>query len=249
MSPQSQPVLLITRPLGPAQRFGQAAAQRFPHLGQIISPLLAVRFLAPAQPIPRSSAVIFTSETGVAAAINLGVHLGAGTQTAYCVGAQTARAATAGGFTAICAEGDWQDLARLILRHPSAKDLLLLCAAEAPPHLQQHLAQQGKTVQRINVYAQDAAPFTPPALAALHGTRAVIAPLFSPRSAQIFARAALGCTAPILVAAFSGNVAAALRDTPLGHAPCEIADRPNSAAMLDAIAKLIERHGAAVPNP
>jgi uroporphyrinogen-III synthase len=247
---QYRQVLLLTRPLAQSQRFAQAAAQRFPALGQIISPLLVPRFLPQDTPLPDSAAVIFTSETGVEAAMRLGAGIwGAGGQTAYCVGAQTAQAATAAGFHAIAAKADWRALASVIVQQHQSGQLLLLCAAEAPSLLQDDLRQHGKDVHRIDVYAQDPAKLSVSALAALNSDSHVIAPLFSPRSAQIFAAAAKGCSARVLVAAFSENVAAALQAAPFEAAMIEIADRPNSAAMLDAIAKLLERHGALPPNP
>jgi len=231
---QSRPTLLLTRPMAQSLRFAADAALRFPALPQVLSPLLAARFL----PVPTPSApyggVIFTSETGVEGAVRAGIA----PQLAYCVGAQTAKAAQSAGFDAISAGGDWRDLTQLIITAQPKAALLFLAAQEAPNHLQNALAKAGLSVERANVYAQDPVPFSASALALLAQDQPVLVPLFSPRSAQVFCAAAHGLKAPLWVAALSDNVAAALT---LPVQRIITAHRPNSAAMLDAIGALIEK--------
>jgi hypothetical protein len=53
--------------------------------------------------------------------------------------------------------------------------------------------------------------------------------------------AARGCAAPLWVGAFSDNVAAKVT---LPYAALRVAHRPNSAAMLDAVAALLENSPA-----
>lgn len=239
---QSRPTVLITRPMAQSLRFGAMIAQRFRDLPHIISPLLAPRFLGFVPKTAHYAAVIFTSETGVAGAVRAGFAA----QTAYCVGGRTAVAARAAGYVARSAEGDWRDLAALICAERPAGPLLFLCAQEAPAHLENVLRQAGFDVQRANIYAQDPQPFTPEARALLAQDQPVLAVLFSPRSAQLFCTAARGCAAPLWVAAFSDNVAA---EVTLPHAAIRVAHRPNSAAMLDAVAALLENSPAGRPDP
>jgi uroporphyrinogen-III synthase len=72
----------------------------------------------------------------------------------------------------------------------------------------------------------------------------VIAPLFSPRSAALLSGSALqGVRAPLLVAALSPAVAEAWS----GPAPAalEVADRPEAAALLAAMERLMTRRSSA----
>lgn len=215
-------------------RFAADAALRFPNLPCVISPLLVARFLPTLAPSAPFGGVIFTSETGVEGALRAGIA----PQLAYCVGAQTAKAAQSAGFDAIGAGGDWRDLAQLIIAARPQAALLFLSAQEAPNHLQNTLAKAGLSVTRIDVYAQDPVAFSAPARALLAQDQPVLVPLFSPRSAQVFCAAAQGLKAPLWLAALSDNVAAALT---LPVQRSITAHRPNSAAMLDAIGALIEK--------
>ncbi len=233
MTQQSRPTLLLTRPLAQSQRFGGEVAARFGAVDVVISPLLAPRFLPAVLP-SGVEGVIFTSETGVAGALAAGMK-GQG-QPAFCVGARTAQAAQSAGYDARGAGGDWQDIAALITRAGAPKSLTFLCAQEAPSHLQTALIAAGFHIQRIDVYAQDAQPLCPEATALLAGKLPVLLPIFSPRSAQVFCAQARP-KAPIYLAAFSEAVANGFT---LPHARQVVAHRPNSAALLDAMAELLE---------
>jgi uroporphyrinogen-III synthase len=215
-------------------RFAQEAALRFAHIPQVISPLQAPRFLPLSMPHANYGGVVFTSETGVAGAVQAAIA----PQTAYCVGARTAKAARLAGFEAISADGDWRDLAQLIIAARPAAPLLFLCAKEAPRHLQNTLAKAGISLVRADIYTQDPQPLNADARALLMGDQPVLVALFSPRSAQLFAAAAFGLPAPLWIAALSDNVSAAFS---LPYQRHITANRPNSAAMLDAIGQLIEK--------
>ncbi len=233
MTQQSRPNLLLTRPDAQSQRFAGEVAARFGAMEVVISPLLVPRFL-PATPPSGMDGVIFTSETGVAAAVAAGVR--AQGEPAYCVGARTATAARLAGFDARDAQGDWQDVAALIMREGGQKSLAFLCAREAAHHLQTALTVAGHTIARIEVYTQDILPLNEQARALLAGARPVILPLFSPRSAQVFCAQAQP-TAPIYLLGLSVAVTDAFT---LPFARKAVAHRPNSAALLDAFAEVMD---------
>ncbi len=181
--------------------------------------------------------MIFTSETGVAFAEHSGLWAqGPRPDTAYCVGTRTAKAAAAMGFRALDANGDWRDLAHLIAGQISNASLLFAAAAESPSHLEKTLQAGGFTVHRRDVYCQNPQPLTPDARALLHEAQPVVLPIFSPRSAQLFCDAGHTITAPIWLASLSAPIAAAFTAP---FARRVIAQRPNSAALLDAMAEFL----------
>jgi uroporphyrinogen-III synthase len=233
MTQQSHPSLLLTRPDAQSQRFAGEVAARFGAMDVVISPLLVPRFL-PVTPPNGIDGVIFTSETGVAAAVAAGVQ--AEGAPAYCVGARTAAAAQTAGFDARDAQGDWQDVAAMIAREGGQKSLVFLCAREAATHLQTALTVAGHNIERVEVYTQDTQSLNPQAQALLTGVRPVILPLFSPRSAQVFCAQAQP-TAPIYLLGLSSAVVGAFT---LPFARRAVAHRPNSAALLDAFAEVMD---------
>lgn len=219
-------------------RFRGEVVARFGALSCVISPILQPRFL-PIMPIdPATTAVIFTSQTGVAAAVAAGLTPAGGfIKIAYCVGARTALAAREAGFVANDAQGDWRDLVKLITRLHGAGPLCFLSATEAAPDLQVALKKAGHHVQRLNVYTQDTRALNAQAIGLLQGTAPVLLPLFSARSAQVFCTLAPSTCAPIWIAALSAKVAQAFT-LPFVHAV--MAARPNSAALLDAMGQLLD---------
>jgi len=237
MTQQSRPNLLLTRPDAQSQRFAGEVAARFGAMDVVISPLLVPRFLPATLPSGIASGMdgfIFTSETGVAAALAAGVR--AQGEPAYCVGARTAAAARQAGFDARDAQGDWHDLAALITREGGQKSLAFLCAREAAHHLQTVLTVAGHHIARIEVYTQETLPLNSQAKALLAGARPVVLPLFSPRSAQVFCAQAQP-SAPVYLLGLSAAVTDAFI---LPFARKAVAHRPNSAALLDALAEVID---------
>jgi uroporphyrinogen-III synthase len=86
------------------------------------------------------------------------------------------------------------------------------------------------------VYDQRAVPLTNEARRLLAGDRAVVVPLFSPRSADLLL-AQGPFAAPLRVAALSPAVAA--RAEGLCPERMVVAERPDGVAMMDAVASLI----------
>ena len=231
------PPFLLTRPEAQGDRFADQLRARFGAETEIrSSPLIAPRFIATQLPDSVYSGLIFTSETGVAAfrQISADIRL-----PAWCVGDRTAAAARAAGLAAISASGDAAALAEAIRRSAMPGPFLHLRGQDTRGELADTLNFNGITTHEAVVYAQDAQPLNDVAVRLLRGTGPVIAPLFSPRTAKLFAAEAarLAVTAPIWVAALSPAVA---REA-AAAAPARLATavQPDAEALLDAIECLL----------
>ena len=256
--------VLLTRPAPQSRRFATQLAQRFgPRVVPLISPLMATQFLEPALPDGRPGGLIFTSQTGVEAAIRMRGRLaerlrGVGESTAlraYCVGARTAEAARAAGFEAVSAAGDADALVDMILRACQGPSEPARGAwSERPPetikacktalwHLHgeetrgdvaSRLRQAGIDVCSAVVYRQVPQALDQAAKAVLATGAPVIVPLFSPRSAALFSQTLPPDRAALWVVAISPATAGALA----GFVPqrLQIARSPEAPAMLDAMA-------------
>lgn len=239
MPRQSQaPVLLLTRPLLQSRRFSAELAAEFPALRIEISPLLQPEFRRPALPDRPFGAVIFASETAVAATTALPDRPRL-PQLAYCVGMRTAAAARAAGFQTRSADGDAEALFTLIRQEAPPCPLLFLRGEDSTGDLAERLTLAGTETLSCVVYQQVPQPLTGAAIALLQGRAPVIVPLFSPRSARLFVAAGvgIGLVAPLHIAALSQAVAAAL--PPLGVQRLVVAARADAGAMRAAVAALI----------
>lgn len=238
MAPQHHaPTVLLTRPAAQAERFAEEMAARFGgRLSSLISPLMSPEFLCPEWPDADYATVILTSETGVEAAVrlrNLGRAL---PKRAICVGDRTAAAARVAGFDAISAQGDAEALITLILQADDPGPFLHLRGRDARRDIAPRLAAKGRLAHAAIVYQQEAQPLGVPARELLAGKDPVIIPLFSPRSAALLADFG-PFSAPLLLAAISP--AAAKTAMILAPERLEVAATPDSAGMLDAVAKFI----------
>ena len=225
--------VLLTRPAAQSARFAAALLARFPGVQITHSPLMAPELLTPDLPSRPWTAVIFTSETGVLSARRIAADGTPLPHLALCVGDQTADAARAQGFSALSAQGDGQALLHLIRHQNITGPLLYLHGAEVKVDFAGILNSAGTETYSAISYAQKPQPLTPEAVALLHGTDAVVAPVFSARTGQILSAeyARITGTAPLYVAAISADAAAACPG-----ATTRIAKRPDAASMLQAMA-------------
>ena len=182
---QSLPALLITRPLGAAQRLANAvSAECDVEHSQIISPLLKIEATEEVIDLKPSDAAVFTSVNGVEqAAFNTPIS----GQTAWCVGDQTAAAAKQRGFAAISADGTASDLLLLILSQKSSGRFVHIRGEQTRVNLASDLVQSGMNAVDVVAYRQSSVPLTSAALDQITGSRFVVAPLFSPNTARAFA--------------------------------------------------------------
>lgn len=229
------PTLLLTRPRAAATRFALEASARWPDATVVISPLMEIAAVGEVPRLDAIDGVIFSSANAVA-------RIGPGRGLpAWCVGARTAEAALEAGFQAeVAGETADEMVAHLAAERPAGR-ILHLHGVHQRGDAAGRLAKAGLSVEGVVVYDQrSVAPDTPffDALAA----RPLIVPLFSPRSATLFAEAAeavLGPVPPDGVAfvALSGAVCGALPDG--WHDATRVAGRPDAAGMLDEIARRI----------
>lgn len=234
MDPQSRaPTVLLTRPAAQSARFGVDLAARFPGIRVVTSPLMAPEFRRPALPERHWGGLIFTSETAVLSARRLAADGYALPRRAFCIGDQTARVARAEGFDAVSAQGDGQALVQLIQSSQVCGPLLYLHGAEVRMDVGSALNAAGfETVSAVG-YIQRAQRFTAEVVTLLRRTDPLLVPLFSSRTDMIFSRefVRVSGTAPLLVAAISADVG-----LELVAAGRRVAERPDAAAMLEAMA-------------
>ena len=226
------PTILLTRPLVQSQRFAAALAG-LTHLPIVISPLMETRFLPATLPVGKFSAIVLTSESGAIAAGRMRGRLPA---KAWCVGDHTARVAGALGFAATSAHGDAAGLVALIRCAEEPGPLLHLRGMDARGDVAETLTKGGIVTHSAVIYEQAERPLSSEAMALVSNGQTLIVPLFSPRSARIFAQIA-GPGPELWLAALSPAVGREL--TGLDPRGLEIADTPDSDGMLLAVQRLI----------
>lgn len=207
----------------------------------VIAPLMQTEFHQPALPPFPFRSVIFTSETGVAAALALGQAL---PKRAFCVGNRTADAARRAGFDAQSAAGEVNALARMIQASGVEGPLLHLRGQDSAGDLAETLTKGGLETVFLVVYTQKPANLIPEAAALFLQDQPVIVPIFSPRSARLLAEAVpVNHRAPLWIVAISAAAARAAAD--LFPARLVIADHPDGENMLHAVAGLYISAGKA----
>lgn len=236
--PDTQPLLLLTRPRAASERFVQELAEDgISGFTPVISPLIEVEPTGPLPPMEGITGLIFTSANAVRAYAELG---GAPLPLCYAVGEATARAARDLGMAPRVAGGDAESLLAAILGDAPGGQLLHLRGTHARGDLAARLGAAGQPCLEAVIYDQPTRPLTAEAIAALQGRLPVVVPLFSPRTARIFvdAAAAVSATAPLFAAYMSAEVAGACS----GHyvLDSDIVSRPEGQLMRKSVGKLLE---------
>ena len=231
--PARAPVILLTRPAAQSARFARALLAQFPDLSVVISPLLVPRFLSPQVPDRNWTALILASETAVEAAQRIAAEGTKLPARAFCVGNQTASAAGAAGFDPMSADGDTTALLTLITEHSPRGPLLHLHGREVRGDLAEGLEKAGIMAVSLIAYAQDLHPLSAEAEALLQSPGPVLAPVFSPRSADALAQECrrINARAPMTIIAISPAAA-----TAFGMGDTTSAAHPDAASMIAAIA-------------
>ncbi|MGO4906859.1 uroporphyrinogen-III synthase [Pseudorhodobacter sp. W20_MBD10_FR17] len=239
MATQSRlPAFLLTRPAAQSHRFAAQLHQRFGQdIAITISPLLAPAFLGAPFPQGSFAALIFTSETGVAAFLANSARPASLPKLAYCVGARTANAARNAGLESVSADADAASLVALIRQHGQRGPLLHICGRHTRGDIAQSLTDAGIPTQSCVLYDQIAQDLTKDAIAVLRGEQAAMVPLFSPRSAAVFG-------SQVLALSLSSQPTYAVLSKAVGDSLSEVknaklcyADKPTAASLIDAIAK------------
>lgn len=198
------------------------------------SPLIEIRPVPCPPPARRDFAAIFTSANGVR-------HAPAGDgRPAFCVGARTAEAAQAAGWTATFAGRDAEELIDRLRAMRPGLPLLHFGGTHQRGDIAARLAADGLDARRCIVYDQQALPLTERAKTALLGGNLVIVPLFSPRTASLFAGFLTEGMQPALI----GISDAVVEALPVSRREgCRVATAPTGEAMAVEVEKLAARRG------
>lgn len=181
--------LLLSRPQDSAERF----AREMRALGWagpvMIAPLQRIALHPPArQDVAGARSLIFTSQHAVAAWQAAGLECDL---PVCCVGPRSAEAAREAGFGDVrqAPGGDAVSLLAMISADPPPAPMLHLRGQHVAMPLAQKLAARGIEARELVVYRQKALPLQQDARDLLSRPGDVVAPLFSPRSARLFAQA------------------------------------------------------------
>ena len=199
------PKLIITRPASTADRFAkdvQSALGR--DVDCVFSPAYKIVFL-PFEIAKAPEAYVFTSANGVAAAARAGLS-----GTAWCVGDRTTQIAQEAGFDATSAQGDVEDLYRVILETRPKGALLHIAGQHTRGELAQRLVQQGIQISVITAYDQPILAPSEQFTLASNGSDPLVIPLFSARAAFILSVSET--KAPVHVVAMSQAIGSAAID-------------------------------------
>jgi uroporphyrinogen-III synthase len=225
--------LLLTRPREASEGFAAEIAQGDPPLYIVIAPLMEIAPVGAAPMLTQDDAIVFTSANAVPFA-------GAGNgRRAWCVGARTARVAREAGFDAVEAGECADALVDRLLQEPRGRRILHLRGRHQRGDVTERLRAAGHDAAAHVVYDQVSLPPDAAFSAALTRDHLIV-PLFSPRSAALFAEAAQPGWHPgpeDRILALSAAVRAALPEE--WKARARVVDRPDAAAMRDAIARRI----------
>ena len=154
------------------------------------------------------------------------------------MGSRTADAARRAQLRPISIAQDAASLTAQIKALTPQGALLHLRGRETRGDITNQLILAGIETVDAEIYAQEKQDLTDEAQTILQDRHPVLVPLFSPRTAIIFAMelTRTGNVSSLLLAAMSDDVALELRDV---AARIIVADRPDADAMLDSVARLL----------
>lgn len=238
MSDNAAPLILLTRPRAASERAAAALRDRFGDaVTPVIAPLIEIVATMAAWDLSGVDGLIFTSEVGVT------TFAGAETRRdlpVWCVGDRTTAAAQAAGFSAVSANGAADDLLAMITKAAPPGRLLHLQGVHTRGDLVPRLRAAGIDTVGLAIYDQVETPVPAALKAALSQSDPVIIPLFSPRTAMLFAKTAGEWPgAHCIPVAFSGAVKDQLPDD--WKSTCRVTSVPRMEAMLATIEGVISR--------
>ena len=231
--PINRPLLLLTRPEAQARQFLEQLDQDVVGcVDVVISPLITIVASDDTPKLADNVGLIFTSINGVASTARMTDIRG---QVAYCVGPATTEAARQAGWDAIQAGRNADGLVATLIDKKPKGPLLHLRGLHTRGSVASRLSDAGVTTSEHVAYTQCAQSLSDDALGALEGDRMVIVPLFSPRSAELFARQAPSRS--FLIAALSDAVAQNVGR--LNHVETYVAQTPDAQAIGRLVEKLL----------
>ncbi|KAJ57206.1 hypothetical protein ACMU_01555 [Actibacterium mucosum KCTC 23349] len=225
--------LLITRPADGARRF----AAGFADMGGvqvIVSPVVGIRSISAAAHLPADGLLILASRAAVQRAQEVFVGR---RNSAYCIGAETARFATRSGIEVLGTAPTAAHLVAKMRNHPPGKPLLHLRGQHSTGAIAKHLSAAGIACDETVVYAQIPRELSLKAHEILQKPFPVIMPLFSR-----FAARSLGDQLPAMpIAPALVAISQGVADAWSGPSPrlTLIAESPDGAAMHRGVADAI----------
>lgn len=231
MQVHQTPTLLLTRPRAASRRF----AEGLQGANIVIAPLMEIVGTGAEVSLGGVQGVILTSEAAVA-------FLPPARLPAYCVGPRTASAARAIGLEAEVCGPDAEGLVTALRPRLLKGHFLHVHGTHTRGDIAKRLTADGLVVTGIAAYDQRAAA-PPPAFHEALAQPELIVPLFSPRSAGLFATAAPQLRSDTQIYALSQAVAEALPASM--RAQTHVIARPNGSEMLSALG----RHGVLRNSP
>jgi uroporphyrinogen-III synthase len=235
---------LITRPREEAENLAKALATR--NIVALVEPVIEIHYhAAGAFDLRDVQALLCTSANGVRAVARASAERAL---PVFAVGDTTAARARAEGFSAVkSAGGDVDDLVRLVAAavHPQGGRLLHIAGSIVAGDLSGALQGHGFQVERCVLYeARPATALSRTAVDELRANAIDFAFFFSPRTAAIFATLVglaevAECCGNIVALSISPAADAALAGLPWRDR--RVAERPNQAALLDALDRVLSK--------
>lgn len=227
--------ILITRPEPEASRFAAQLRAIFgASVALLCAPVMKIVHGGALPALSGREVLIFTSRQAVTGFCRLNPRRDL---FCYAVGDATAEAARAEGIDAVPAGGDADALLARIASDGRAGPFLHPRGAHVASDIVGALRAMGHAAQDVVVYDQVAVDPGLAARAVLEGSDPVILPLMSPRSARLFFDQAATARAPLLVAAISRKVAAAV---PEGAAQAmKVAETPDADGVIAVLHDLV----------
>lgn len=227
--------LLLTRPRAQSEAFARDVERLLPgrFAPVLLSPLMEIAFTGSDVELGGIQALLFTSANGVEA---FAAACDDRSLPAICVGEMTAASARAAGFAARSAAGDVAALAALAasLWRPDGGPFLHVRGRHAAGDLVGALADRGIAARAVELYEQRACSLDDAARALIAAGAPVVVPLFSPRSARIFAGETAGLDLSALTVVGLSPAAVA----PVAAGRRVVAASPGREGMLAALAGL-----------
>ncbi|MBJ6372013.1 uroporphyrinogen-III synthase [Sedimentitalea arenosa] len=230
------PILLMTRTPDASDRFyRQLPPDLRARLDLCVSPLIGIEEVGGEIDVADARGVVFTSSNGVLVASRRSARRDL---PAFCVGQATTDAAKAAGWHARCLGASAEEFVPALLAEQVEAPLLHLSGTHTRGGVAERLTEGGCPTRGQAIYDQVLLPLTDEATVLLQSGRAVIVPIFSPRTARHFADQCPKTANPCLIA-LSAAVAAPLAG--LSAWQPLVADRPDADSMAACVQSSADR--------
>lgn len=232
---RARPLLLLTRPTRSSEAFRAALPQDIHETVDIlVNPLMSIHVTGPLPDLTDAAGLIFTSANALDAYKALG-----GTVLdipVIAVGESTGTAARRFGFKTDVAGGTAEQLVAFVIRRGYAGPLVHLRGEMAIGDVAHNLTAAGVATSDAVLYDQVLEGFIPATREALSQDRPIIAPVFSPRTAEQLCRESEGFD-NIAFAAISEAVAKALPQD--AQSRVRVASEPGRDAMVALVIDMV----------